>query len=413
MLITMHILKSELNLRRLQSIHASTWILLTLAWLLCDSLVGCSAKPPHLRIDSINHPSTASRSPHPTLEDYWNGRARFVLDIADTGLPMGESETILLPTGKLRSYMHASTASLGVVDQCGQPVAFPGCVVSFSSTDGGWSFQPDRQPSGQVVCQINCIQCPCRSKPDQIDQQQYPRIAEITNDSASMTAKTWIMVYEYRANIMLRRSSDGLHWSIPEELPLTGIWQNWLMDCRPEERIGPHPHSPAFYNCLIGSPPGIYIDQSQDPAELYIFVGLGQNPGAMGCYRGPLTTSAALLRKCTHNPLFTGAAQYGPPELIGPPANPYFDFRTISSAEVTKTGTRYYMLYEGVRGATTGAAGDTQFGLGLARSQTEKIDGPWERFPNNPLLSDLPGNVGIGHAGLGNPRRHDDPLYIA
>jgi beta-xylosidase len=58
------------------------------------------------------------------------------------------------------------------------------------------------------------------------------------------------------------------------------------------------------------------------------------------------------------------------------------------------------MLYEGVRGPMPGDAGDTQFGLGLARSLTDQIDGPWERYPGNPILVDVPANVGIGHADL-------------
>jgi beta-xylosidase len=28
------------------------------------------------------------------------------------------------------------------------------------------------------------------------------------------------------------------------------------------------------------------------------------------------------------------------------------------------------------------------------------IDGPWERYPGNPILMELPGNVGVGHADL-------------
>ena len=63
-------------------------------------------------------------------------------------------------------------------------------------------------------------------------------------------------------------------------------------------------------------------------------------------------------------------------------------------------GERYYMLYEGVRGPGEGDPGDTQFGLGLARSLTPAIDGPWEKYPGNPLLVDLPGNIGLGHADL-------------
>jgi len=179
---------------------------------------------------------------------------------------------------------------------------------------------------------------------------------------------------------------------------LTGIWQRWLTGCHSAEVIQAHPHSPDYYECLVGGPPGLFIADD----ELYIFVGLGQNPGSMGCYRGPVHGPTSLLRKCDHNPLFTGADQYGPADLEGPAANPYFDFRTISSADVLQVDDHTYMLYEGVRGPVAGAAGDTQFGLGLARSVTERIDGAWELFPGNPILVDLPGNgnVGLGHADL-------------
>ena len=105
------------------------------------------------------------------------------------------------------------------------------------------------------------------------------------------------------------------------------------------------------------------------------------------------------------NPLFVGAPHYGPVGEVGPTTSAYFDFRTISSADVHKLGegetTRYYLLYEGIRGPglpTDG--GDTQFSLGLARSSTDQIDGAWEKYPGNPLLIDLPGNVGLGHADL-------------
>jgi hypothetical protein len=36
----------------------------------------------------------------------------------------------------------------------------------------------------------------------------------------------------------------------------------------------------------------------------------------------------------------------------------------------------------------------------LARSLEAHIDGPWEKFAGNPILVDLPGNVGLGHADL-------------
>ena len=81
-------------------------------------------------------------------------------------------------------------------------------------------------------------------------------------------------------------------------------------------------------------------------------------------------------------------------------ANPYFEFRTISSADVVRVGDRYYMTYEGVRGPSNPTVVDDQFGLGLARSFGPLIDGPWERYPGNPILMDLPGNVGVGHADL-------------
>jgi beta-xylosidase len=29
-----------------------------------------------------------------------------------------------------------------------------------------------------------------------------------------------------------------------------------------------------------------------------------------------------------------------------------------------------------------------------------EIDGPWEKYPDNPIILDLPGNVGVGHADL-------------
>jgi beta-xylosidase len=58
------------------------------------------------------------------------------------------------------------------------------------------------------------------------------------------------------------------------------------------------------------------------------------------------------------------------------------------------------MTYEGVRGPGSGDPGDTQFGLGLARSVEPVIDGPWEKFPGNPIIMDMPGNIGVGHADM-------------
>jgi hypothetical protein len=107
-----------------------------------------------------------------------------------------------------------------------------------------------------------------------------------------------------------------------------------------------------------------------------------------------------LFEKCDANPLFGALETYGPLDDSGAAGNPYFDFRTISSADVQKLGDRYYMLYEGVRGPGPGDPGDTQFALGMARTLTDQIDGPWELFADNPILVDNPGNIGLGHADL-------------
>lgn len=320
---------------------------------------------------------------HPTLADFWEGRAEFVVDIADTGLPMGESETVIRQDGEWWSYVHASERSAGVVDQCGAPVDFPGCLVIYKSHDDGRSFQLENP-----VCQMACVQCPCDSKVDHIDQQQYPRVV--------WDGEQFMLVYEYRAMVMAAQSANGADWTPLGQLPATGIWHYWFRDCTKAESIGVHPFSPYDYQCLVGSPPGIYAEDGM----LYVFVGLGQNPGAMGCYKGPIGSEITLFEKCEANPLFGGAATYGPVDEIGPTTNPYFDFRTISSAEIQRVGEQIYMLYEGVRGPGAGDGGDTQFGLGLARSLTSEVDGPWETFPGNPILVDLPGNVGLGHGDL-------------
>ena len=319
----------------------------------------------------------------PTWADFWAGRAKFVVDVQNTGLPMGESDTIVMSNGEFWSYMHASLRSAGTVDRCGDPVEFPGCTVIYRSRDGGRTFYHDEPP----ICQFECRQCPCDSAHDHIDQQQYPRV--FTDGS------TLSLVYEYGGRVMLRRSSDGLTWSPPEQVRSTGVWRG-QGTCRPEERIGIHPYAPHTYDCMVGAPPGLYLEGRR----LYVFVGLGQNPGSMGCYYGTLNVSAGQFVKCRHNPLFTGAAKYGPLKENGFTTRPFFDFRTISSAKVQKIGDRYYMLYEGTRGPGEGDPGDSQFGLGLARSLTNQIDGPWEKFPGNPILVDPPGNIGVGHADV-------------
>jgi beta-xylosidase len=99
-------------------------------------------------------------------------------------------------------------------------------------------------------------------------------------------------------------------------------------------------------------------------------------------------------------------------DTLGAAANPYFEFRTISSADVVRVGNHYYMAYEGVRGPSDPTVVDDQFGLGFARSVGAAINGPWERYAGNPVIMDLPGNVGVGHADIvgGGPATY---LYTA
>jgi hypothetical protein len=318
---------------------------------------------------------------HPTLEDLWNGRAQFVPDIEDTGLPMGESDSLLRANGDIWSYVHASSGS-GTVDSCGAPVAFPGCLVLHKSVDGGRSFRRD---SNQ--CLIPCAQCPCSSETDHIDQQQYPRVA--------FDSQTALLVYEHRAHVYLRRSADGLTWGPWSEFTHTGLRNNSHFPCQPAERVGPHPFAAPYAECLKGGPPGVLISGKRS----YVFVAMGQNPGHLACMSGDISANAGAYRAC-RAPLLRGAESYGPLDVTGPDANAYFDFRTLSSAEIQRIGNRFYMLYEGIRGPGPGDVGDNQFGLGLARSRGDVIDGTWEKFPGNPLLTGLPGNIGLGHADL-------------
>jgi hypothetical protein len=240
-------------------------------------------------------------------------------------------------------------------------------------------------------CLIACKGFPCGAVADDIDQQQYPRVARAESG-------LWVMVYEWRAQIYLRTSADWLNWSLSRRVPGTGAWAVASRHCQPWERIGPHPFvgPQDERSCLAGAPPGLYLEGEQ----MYVFVGMGKNPGHMGCFRGPVAEGVAGLLPCAANPLFRGADTYGPQEIQGPEANPYFDFRTVSSADVVAVGGRYYMTYEGVRGPGPGAPGDTQFNLGFARSLGPDLDGPWEKYGGNPVLMDVPGNVGIGHGDL-------------
>lgn len=320
----------------------------------------------------------------PTLADFWDGHARFVVDIEDTGLPMGESDTLVMQSGEWWSYLHASARSAGAVDQCGAPVEFPGCTVIYRSQDGGVSFQSDNPP----ICTFSCNQCPCDAETDHHEQQQYPRVAY---DGAQL----WL-VYEFLGRSILRVSLDGQTFSEPERVDHSGLWSSNEF-CGPREKINTHPF--AIINteqCLAGGPPGIFVEDE----FVYVFVGLGQSPGALGCFVGRKDQAPSQYKRCEHNPLLLSASTYGDEELRGKGANPFWDFRMLSSADVHKVGDQYYMLFEGIRGPGPGDAGDTQFGLGLARSLDGRIDGRWEMYSENPLLVDVPANIGIGHADL-------------
>jgi hypothetical protein len=330
-------------------------------------------------------PATA-QSEHPTLEDFWEGRAEWVVDVEDVGLPVGESDTIYRGDGVYWSYLHASEQSAGVIDQCGQPVVFPGCMTRWESDDGGKTFSLP-----VPVCAMSCTTCPCDDQRDQITAQQYPRVF-VAEDG------TFYLVYEWHAQTIIRSSPDGLNWSDWAYLRTPGgTWHTNFAPCSAVESIGAHPNIRGeVANCLVGAPPGIYVEGD----TLYVFVAAGSAPGHMRCYRG--NRHSTDLRVCDTDPLFSGAAEYGPLDITGGAAiNPYFDFRYVSSADVLHVGDHYYMSYEGVRGPDVMERGmDTQFGLGFARSVGDQIDGAWEKYPLNPVIMDVAFNFGIGHADL-------------
>jgi hypothetical protein len=323
----------------------------------------------------------------PTFEEFWEGRATWVMDVEDVGLPVGESDTVYRGDGVYWSYLHASDQSAGVVDQCGEPVEFPGCLTRWESSDGGQSFALNTP-----ICAMACTACPCDDQRDHITAQQYPRVF-FADDEA-------YLVYEWHAQVMLRKSGDGLNWSDWSYL-LTpgGTWPSSYAPCTPTEKIGAHPNIRGeVHDCLVGAPPGLYVEGD----TLYVFVAAGSSPSNMRCYKGDRNGSLGSLQKCDHDPLFAGANEYGPLDVTeGVSVNPYFDFRYVSSANVLKVGDHYYMAYEGVRGPDVLERGmDTQFGLGFARSVTNAIDGAWEKYADNPVLMPVSPNFGVGHADL-------------
>ncbi len=327
-----------------------------------------------------------AQSAPPTLDDFWEGRAQWVLQDPDIGLPVGESDTVQISESEYRSYLHASAASAGVIDQCGAPVQFPGCTTLWQSDDGGETFSLE-----VPVCLLPCASCPCDDQRDHITAQQYPRVA-VAEDG------TWYMAYEWHAQTILRRSEDGLHWPADWEY-LTipgGVWPRDVHPCDPVEDIGEHPHIRGEGDvCLVGAPPGLYIEGD----TLYVFVTAGSAPAHLRCYKGDRHGDLGALERCDTDPLFTGAQTYGEVGARGLAAAPHFDFRYISSADVLRVGDHYYMAYEGIRGPSELEYGrDNQFGLGFARASA--IDSQWERYPGNPILVGLVDNWGIGHADL-------------
>ena len=329
-------------------------------------------------------PIIAQENP-PTVADFWNGNAEWIIDIDDVGLPIGESDTISMGDGVYRSYLHASDQSAGVIDQCGMPVEFPGCLTLWESTDDGETFDLPIP-----VCMMPCESCPCDDQRDHITAQQYPRVA-LTDDG------TWIMAYEWHAQTILLTSANGLDWSDWNYLTTpAGTWHTNDFPCSPIESVGAHPNIRGeVHNCLLGAPPGIYIEGDM----LYVFVAAGSAPGHMRCYKGDRQGALDNLQICDTDPLLTGALDYGDVDLRGADAHDYFDFRYVSSAEVTHVDDHYYMFYEGIRGPEELEIGsDTQFALGLARSVGDQIDGAWEKFHGNPILMDMQFNWGVGHA---------------
>ena len=321
----------------------------------------------------------------PTLHDFLAGEAEWVIDIYDVGLPVGESDTVILGDGQYRSYVHASERSAGIIDQCGMPVEFPGCMIVWTSEDAGQSFSLETP-----VCQIPCGVCPCDDNRDHITAQQYPRVIVAADG-------IWYMVYEWHAQAIIRRSEDGLVWSDWDYLETPGgTWQSSFAPCIEIETIGSHPNIRGQADdCILGGPPGIFIEGDM----LYVFVMAGSAPSHMRCYKGNRHGDLGDLQVCDTDPLFTGSQTYGDVDLTGQDAVDYWDFRYISSADIIKVDDVYYMAYEGIRGPSELEFGrDNQFGLGFAWSQS--LDGQWQAFEQNPVVMGLVDNWGIGHADL-------------
>ena len=329
--------------------------------------------------------SADAQDSSPTLNDFWNGDAEWLVDIYDVGLPVGESDTIIMPDGSFRSYLHGSDRSAGIIDQCGMPAEFPGCLTLWTGNENGESFSLD-----VPVCLMPCGSCPCDDVNDHILAQQYPRVA-VADDGI------WYMVYEWHAQVIVRTSEDGLVWSDWDYLETpAGTWQSSYAPCSDIESIGEHPNIRGQADdCILGAPPGLYIEGDM----LYVFVMAGSAPAHMRCYKGNRHGDLANLQLCDTDPLFTGSETYGDVNLTGDEAAAFWDFRYNSSADVIQSGDYYYMAYEGIRGPSELEFGrDNQFGLGFARATA--LDSEWETLERNPVVMGLVDNWGIGHADL-------------
>jgi hypothetical protein len=268
-------------------------IVLTIAAML---LISIKAAVPQL-------PPPATPNPNPTLTDFWEGRAEWSLQDAETGLPVGESETLYMGNNVYWSYLHASYQSAGVADSCGNPVEFPGCITRWISTDGGHQFTLT-----EPRCLLKCNTCPCDQN-DHVEQQQYPRVVT--------TPDGYFMAYEHHAASFLTISHDGLTWEHPWMVKNTGVWDPAEGFCPPAFQVNAHPFTIFPEKCMAGGPPGLAYENR----KLYIFVDLGQNPGHMGCYWA-WAGSPHRFARCSANPLFTAASEYGPLDAIGHAANP-------------------------------------------------------------------------------------------
>lgn len=294
-------------------------------------------------------------------------KAEWVVDVPNVGLPVGESDTLYKGNGEFWSYLHASDQSAGVIDQCGDPVAFPGCTTLWQSIDGGKAFNITAP-----VCLMQCTSCPCDDQRDHITAQQYPRVVDAGDRQ--------YMAYEWHAQIMLRSSTDGLNWSDWKYL-LTpgGTWPTSYKACTATETIGPTSQYTGAGRWLLGGCAAGAVCRRE--YALRVRCGGFPRRGTCAVTKGIVTAIWASSNAAIPIHCLSGAGEYGPIDITsGSAIDAYFDFRYVSAADVLKVGDHYYMSYEGIRGPDVLERGmDTQFGLGFARSVEDAIDGAWER----------------------------------